>query len=104
MTAAMASLPPDELERLAHRRARAKRVWIIHLMVYVVVNVLVFSMSTYALGNRPWSIFPLLGWGVGLVLHGVSVFLLGEGSSFRERLLEREREHLLRQQERGRRP
>ena len=33
-------------------------------------------------------------WGLGLVLHGVSVFLLGSGSGLRERMVQREREAL----------
>jgi hypothetical protein len=37
-------------------------------------------------------------------LHGVAVFLLGEGSGFRQTLLERERARLQRDQEGGRRP
>jgi hypothetical protein len=66
--------------------------------VYVLVNLLIFSMSHYAYGNRPWSLGPLLGWGLGLVLHGVSVFVLGSGSSLRERMVQRERERIARAQ------
>ena len=92
----------EEIERLARRRAGAKMGWYIHLTVYVLVNLLMFGLSRYAFGHRPWSVYPLLGWGVGLVLHGISVFMLGKGSSFRERLMERERERLLQQRERDR--
>jgi hypothetical protein len=49
-------------------------------------------------------VFPLLGWGLGLALHGVAVFMLGDGSTLRRRLLERERERLRREQERVPRP
>jgi hypothetical protein len=104
MDCTMPRLSSDDLERLAHKRAAAKLGWYVHALVYVVVNLFIFAISRYAFGHRPWSIFPLLGWGVGLVLHGVSVFLLGDGSSLRERLLERERERLLRGQEPGPRP
>jgi hypothetical protein len=103
MNHAMPLLPPDDLERLAHKRAAAKLGWYIHALVYVVVNLFIFAISTYAFGHRPWSVFPLLGWGVGLALHGVAVFMLGDGSSFRHRLVERERERLHREQERARR-
>ena len=96
----MAYLTPDDLERLAHKRAGAKLGWYIHAMVYLVVNLFIFALSTYAFGRRPWSVFPLLGWGLGLALHGVAVFMLGDGSGFRRRLLERERERLRREQER----
>jgi hypothetical protein len=103
MNHAMTLLSSDELERLAHKRAAAKLGWYIHAMVYVVVNLFIFAISVYAFGHRPWSVFPLLGWGVGLALHGVAVFLLGDGSGLRNRVLERERERLQREQERARR-
>ena len=92
----------EEIERLARRRAGAKLSWYIHLTVYVLVNLLMFALSRYAFGHRPWSVYPLVGWGVGLALHGISVFLLGRGSGFRERLLARERERLVQQRERDR--
>jgi hypothetical protein len=104
MNLVMASLTPEQIERIAHKRAGAKLGWYIHALVYVVVNLFLFALSTYAFGSRPWSVFPVLGWGLGLALHGVAVFLLGEGSGFRQTLLERERARLQRDQEGGRRP
>lgn len=92
-------LSPEEIERLARKRAGAKLGWFIHAAVYVLVNLVVFAMSRYAFGTRPWSVFPLLGWGLGLVLHGISVFVLGSGSGLRERMVQKERERL--QRERG---
>lgn len=93
-------LSPEEIEALARRRVNAKLGWYIHAVAFVLVNLLLFAMSRYAFGTRPWSVYPLLGWGLGLVLHGVSVFLLGSGSGLRERMVEREREALRREQQR----
>ena len=93
-----APLNPEEIEHLARRRAGAKLGWYTHACVYVLVNLALFAMSRYGVGDRPWTVFPAVGWGVGLALHGVSVFLLGKGSSFRERLVARERERLQREQ------
>jgi hypothetical protein len=42
----------------------------------------------------------MLGWGLAVVLHFVSVFVLGKGSSMREQMVQREREHLQREQNR----
>lgn len=100
MIASMLPLTPDEIERLAHKRAKAKLGWYIHALVYVVVNLFLFAMSSFAFGHRPWSVFPLLGWGIGLALHGVAVFLLGDGSGLRDHLVERERARLRRGQDR----
>jgi hypothetical protein len=96
----MAPLTDQEIERLARKRAGAKLGWYIHAAVYVIVNGTLFGVA-HSFGNRPWSIFPAIGWGVGLALHGISVFLLGTGSSFRESLVQRERERLQRQRDRA---
>ncbi|BEP95983.1 2TM domain-containing protein [Acidovorax sp. sif1233] len=97
-------MTPDDIEQLARRRAGAKLGWYVHAAAFVVVNLVLFSLSRYGFGNRPWSVFPLLGWGLGLALHGISVFVLGTGSGLRERMVQKERERLLRdQQERNQR-
>jgi hypothetical protein len=90
-------LAPEEIERLARKRAGAKLGWYAHAAVYVVVNLFLFAMSEFAFGHRRWSVMPVLGWGVGLALHGISVFVLGTGSGLRERMVQKERERLLRE-------
>jgi hypothetical protein len=92
-------MTPDDIEHLARRRAGAKLGWYVHAAAFTVVNLVLFGMSRYGFGNRPWSVFPLLGWGLGLALHGISVFVLGTGSGLRERMVQKERERLLRQQQ-----
>jgi hypothetical protein len=94
-----APLTPEAIEQLARKRAGAKLGWYMHAALYVAINLVVFAMSRYGFGNRPWSVFPLLGWGLGLALHGVSVFVLGTGSGLRERMVQKERERLLRQRD-----
>ena len=91
------SLSNDDIDKLARRRAGAKLGWYTHATVYLVVNLFLFALSEFAMGQRRWSIYPMLGWGLGLALHGVAVFLLGSGSGLRERMIEKEREHLRRE-------
>lgn len=93
------TLTPDEIDRIAKKRAGAKLGWYLHATLYVVINLFIFSVSSHGFGTRPWSVFPLLGWGLGMALHGVSVFVLGSGSGVRERMVQKERELL--QRERG---
>ena len=93
-------LSNDDIDRLARRRAGAKLGWYAHAAVYLVVNLFLFTLSEYGMGQRRWSIYPMLGWGLGLVLHGVAVFLLGSGSGLRECMIEKERERLRRERDR----
>ena len=95
----MSPLTDAEIDRLARKRAGAKLGWALHAVVYVVVNLGMFAASAHGWGTRPWSPYPVLGWGLGLVLHGISVFVVGSGSAWREQLVERERERLRRQQQ-----
>ena len=94
----MTPLSSEDLERLAHKRAGAKLGWYVHAAVYVVVNLFLFALSVYTSGGRPWSVIPMLGWGLGLGLHWISVFLLPAGGGLRERLVQQERERLRRGQ------
>ena len=93
-------LSPEEIERLARKRAGAKLGWYTHAAIYVVANLLLFALSDQGFGHRHWSVAPLLGWGLGLALHGIAVFMLGgSGYGLHERLVQKERERL--QRERG---
>ena len=91
-------LSAAEIDRIARKRAGAKLGWYAHATVYVLANTLMFIATSQGLGHRQWSIYPALGWGLGLVLHGLAVFVLGAGSSLREGLVQKERERLQRQQ------
>ena len=88
-------LSSEEIDRLARRRAGAKLGWYFHAAVYVVVNLGLIALAVAR--GRNWAMFPLIGWGVGLALHGISVFLVGKGSGLRERMVQREREKLRRE-------
>ncbi|MFN4120167.1 2TM domain-containing protein [Acidovorax sp.] len=94
-------LSTEEIEALARKRAGAKLGWYTHAAAFAVVNLALFGMSRYGFGDRPWSVYPLLGWGLGLALHGISVFVLGTGNGLRERMVQKERERLQREQDRN---
>lgn len=85
---------PDRIERLARRRAAAKMGWLIHAFVYVCVNAGLMLLSLPY--GRHWSVFPLLGWGLGLALHGAAVWLFSPGARLHEAMIERERAALRR--------
>jgi 2TM domain len=86
------NLTMDQFEQLARKRASAKLGWLMHATVYALVNTLLVSVSLYS--GKPWAVFPLLGWGLGLAIHGAAVWFAGETSALHERLLQRERQRL----------
>lgn len=86
-------LSDDPIENLARKRAGAKLGWYIHATVYVLVNLLLISLSLSS--GRHWAIFPAAGWGVGLLVHGIVVFFLAGGSDLHERLVQSERNRIV---------
>jgi hypothetical protein len=86
------TLSPDAIEQLARKRASAKLGWLIHASVYVAVNSFLVLTALYQ--GKNWAVFPLLGWGLGLAIHGAAVWLSCGGGALHERLLMRERARL----------
>lgn len=65
-----------ERELAERRRRRGKRYRMgfrIHLRVYVAVQallVVIWAVTATASGDwTPWFVYPLLGWGIGVVAH-----------------------------------
>ncbi|HTN49676.1 MAG TPA: 2TM domain-containing protein [Burkholderiaceae bacterium] len=82
----------------AQRRLRAEMGFYIHLAVYAcIIAFLVFlNMRT---GSPWWFFWPAFGWGIGIAVHGLSVFgLNGAARDWKQRRL---RELIV--EERGRR-
>ena len=81
---------PD-LEQLARRRVGARLGWLTHATVYLLVMGGVTVMALWQ-GRHP-PVAAALGWGLGLAIHGLRVFIAG--SSLRERLVEAEHQRLI---------
>jgi hypothetical protein len=66
----------DDKERYEKARKRVEEIkgFYIHLVVYVLVNIGMFLVNILSSPRNLWFYWPLLGWGIGLVAHGVSTF------------------------------
>jgi len=61
-----------------------------HLVTYLVVNAGLFLVWYFISDHGkgfPWFVIPLGGWGVGVIVHALGVFVFGK---FRERMIDRE--------------
>ena len=89
----------DSLEARAHRRVRRKMGFLIHAFVFVVVNIGLYAINAMT-GEPRWSHFPLLGWGLGLAIHGIVTFISLQGEGIRRDMVAREVERLRQRDER----
>ena len=71
----------EQIYEQAKKRVEARKEFFIHLTVYVVVNIMLVLIWAFAAGGGyPWFIFPLGGWGIGLLFHGLGVFVFEQRS------------------------
>ncbi len=86
----------DDFARAAFREREARRIlrrrvfWL-HLPIYIVTNVFLFVLWAVVDGGHPWFIYPLFGWGILLAAHAGVAFLL---ASPQDIVLEREQRRL----------
>ena len=66
----------------AKKRVEAKVGFYIHLAVYAGVNILLIVINLATSPQYLWFKWPLLGWGIGLFFHGMSIFVFS-GRKFR---------------------
>jgi hypothetical protein len=67
-----------DLRAMAIQSLRRKEAFKTHVVVYVLVNLLLFgSWLATAISTGtwyPWWVFPLLGWGIGVGVQGWNVY------------------------------
>ena len=90
----------QDLLHLARRRVRIKTGFYIHGLVYLLVNSALLAVNLLGGGPR-WHVAPLLGWGLGLAIHGEVTLLALRGDSLRERMVAAELRHLQQRRDHG---
>jgi 2TM domain len=65
----------EDLRKMAITQLRKKREFLQHAVAYVVVNL---ALNVIWLLTMPdgfyWPVFPLFGWGIGIVFHALDVY------------------------------
>lgn len=87
----------EELRSRARKNAEARVGFYIHFSAYIMVNLFLVALwwLTRSFTIFPWFIFPLFGWGIGVVAHAIGTF---GGPSYVDRKAEEEFRRLKKQQ------
>jgi hypothetical protein len=64
----------QELRQQALQRLRKKRDFRSHVVIYLSVNAVLVVIWAVASGGFFWPIFPILGWGIGVVANAWDVY------------------------------
>ena len=82
----------DELRARAVRRLKKRRDFKAHLLMYVLVNAFLVVIWAMTMPDGFfWPVFPIVGWGIGVVANAYDVFV---AEDLTEDQIQREMDHL----------
>jgi len=80
--------PADSMRDRAIKRLKKRRDFMTHLLVYVLVNSFIIVIwAITSSGGFFWPVFPIVGWGIGLVMNAWDVW---QPADFDEDQIQRE--------------
>jgi len=89
----------EQIYEEAKKRVEQKKGFRTHAIVYAVINAFLALIWWLTGAGFPWFVFPLGGWGIGLLFHGLGVYVLS-GRQEDKRAIEREAEKIRRSESR----
>ena len=64
----------EQLRRRAVRRLRVRAGFWSHLLMFLTVNTVIVVIWAVTSGGFFWPVFPIVGWGIGLVMNAWDVW------------------------------
>jgi hypothetical protein len=81
----------DEAYKRAEKRVKAKIGFYIHLTIYIIVSLMLILIWRFtAGGGYQWFWWPIMGWGIAILFHGLGIFVFS--GSVSERMIQKELE------------
>jgi hypothetical protein len=69
----------EEQERYERAKRRVEEIkgFYVHFITYVVVNAFLLILNLLTSPGQFWVQWPVFGWGIGVAVHGLSIFGTG---------------------------
>jgi hypothetical protein len=80
----------NEIYAKAEKRVEAKLDFYKHLAGYIVVNLLLIVINLLTSPEYYWFKWPLMFWGIAIVIHALQVFAFPKEASLKARMIEKE--------------
>jgi hypothetical protein len=80
----------QEVYTKAKLRVEKRMGFYTHLGVYLGVCTLLTILNLTVAGDYFWAMWPIIGWGSGVICHGLFTFVFTSESSAKERMIEKE--------------
>ncbi len=82
----------QEAYQSAKKRVEEKVRFYRHLTIYIAVCVLLMIINVSTSTEYLWFIWPLMGWGIAVLIHALQVFGYVGESTITEQMIEKEME------------
>jgi len=82
----------QEAYQQAKKRLQLKASFKVHLAVYFAVITLLFVINLNTSTEYLWAKWPMMGWGIGLLAHGLSAYVFTGNSGITDEMIKREME------------
>ena len=80
----------NEIYKNAEKRVREKLEFYQHLTVFIIVNLGLTFINLYFTPDYIWCKFPLIGWGIGIFCHWLTVFGPFNSQRMKNKMMEKE--------------
>lgn len=87
-------MPTADEYAKARRRAETKYKFRIHAVVFAAVMTLLVLINVLTMPGTIWFIWPLLGWGTAVAIHGARVYLFADSTEVLDAQTKRELRHV----------
>jgi hypothetical protein len=84
----------EEIYQKARKRVEDKKGLLIHAIVYVLVNAILVVIWATTSHGYPWFLWPLGGWGIGLIFNFLGVFVFDRQMGWEQSAIEKEAEKI----------
>jgi len=80
-----------EIYEKAKKKVEELKDFYAHLLLYLIVNFVLFLINMFTYKGYLWFLWPLLGWGIGILMHALSVleFPFFFSEEWKKRMIER---------------
>ena len=72
------NISEEQKYQQAKKHVEKLKGFYIHLIIYIVVNIGLIFINLIVAGGPIWFIYPLIGWGIGLIGHSISILNFGK--------------------------
>lgn len=80
----------QEARQRAQKKLEAKIGFRNHLAIYIVVITLLAVINYSTSAEYIWFKWPLIGWGIALIIHTLSIYKPAGNSTIKEQMIENE--------------